>query len=63
MLRACVFRAMQDMFERVNKAYEFLCSKTRVADGPDPRNIVLILKAQSILFSRYSEGESDLQRS
>ncbi|GFR67048.1 DnaJ (Hsp40) homolog, subfamily C, member 13 [Elysia marginata] len=43
------------MFEQVNKAYEFLCSKAKVKDGPDPQNIVLILKAQSILFSRYKE--------
>lgn len=44
----------RDMFEKVNKAYEFLCSKSsRVTEGPDPQNIVLILQAQSILFSRY----------
>lgn len=45
------------MFEKVNKAYEFLCSKSKVTDGPDPDNIVLILKAQSILFSRYKDGK------
>ncbi|XP_046378006.2 dnaJ homolog subfamily C member 13-like [Haliotis rufescens] len=45
----------RDVFERVNKAYEFLCSKSKVKEGPDPQNIVLILKAQSILFSRYRE--------
>ncbi|KAL8571849.1 DnaJ subfamily C member 13 [Nucella lapillus] len=45
----------RDMFEQVNKAYEFLCSKSKVKDGPDPQNIVLILKAQSILFSRHKE--------
>ncbi|XP_025080789.1 dnaJ homolog subfamily C member 13-like isoform X2 [Pomacea canaliculata] len=43
----------REMFEQVNKAYEFLCSKSKVKDGPDPHNIVLILRAQSILFSRY----------
>ena len=46
----------QDIFEQVNKAYEFLCSKSKVKDGPDPQNIVLILKAQSILFSHHQEG-------
>ena len=46
------------MFEKVNDAYEFLCSKTKLTEGPDPKNIVLILKAQSILFRRYKEGES-----
>ena len=46
------------MFEKVNKAYEYLCSSKKVTDGPDPRNIVLILKAQCILFSRYREGKS-----
>ncbi|XP_052814797.1 dnaJ homolog subfamily C member 13-like isoform X2 [Mya arenaria] len=45
----------REMFEAVNKAYEFLCSKSKITDGPDPRNIVLILKAQCILFSRYGE--------
>ncbi|XP_072047448.1 dnaJ homolog subfamily C member 13-like isoform X2 [Amphiura filiformis] len=46
----------RDLFEKVNKAYEFLCSKSsRNTEGPDPENIVLILKAQSILFSRYKE--------
>ena len=48
---------LQEMFERVNKAYEFLCSRTKVTEGPDPQNIVLILKAQSILFSRYKDGK------
>ncbi|TRY98042.1 hypothetical protein DNTS_004430 [Danionella cerebrum] len=44
----------RDMFEKVNKAYEFLCSKSaRVTDGPDPENIILILKTQSILFNRH----------
>ncbi|CAG2170123.1 unnamed protein product, partial [Oppiella nova] len=47
----------RDRFEEVNKAYEFLCSKSarNKCNGPDPQNITLILKAQSILFSRYSE--------
>ena len=48
---------LQEMFEKVNKAYEFLCSSKKTIDGPDPRNIVLILKAQCILFSRHREGK------
>ena len=51
---------LQDMFEKVNKAYEFLCTKSRAVEGPDPQNIVLVLKAQCILFSRYREGKYDL---
>ena len=47
----------RDMFEAVNKAYEFLCSKNKLVEGPDPQNIVLILQAQSILFKRYKEGK------
>ncbi|XP_056011194.1 dnaJ homolog subfamily C member 13-like isoform X2 [Ostrea edulis] len=43
----------REIFEQVNKAYEFLCSKSRLVEGPDPQNIVLILQAQSILFNRY----------
>uniref|UniRef100_A0AAZ3QI49 J domain-containing protein n=1 Tax=Oncorhynchus tshawytscha TaxID=74940 RepID=A0AAZ3QI49_ONCTS len=46
----------RDMFEKVNKAYEFLCTKSsRIIDGPDPENIILILKAQSILFNRHKQ--------
>lgn len=43
------------MFEKVNKAYEFLCSAVKIKDGPDPENIALILKTQCILFKRYSD--------
>ncbi|XP_043196340.1 dnaJ homolog subfamily C member 13-like isoform X3 [Amphibalanus amphitrite] len=46
----------RDKFEDVNRAYEFLCSRSaRTVDGPDPHNIVLILRTQSILFSRYGD--------
>ena len=45
----------RDMFEKVNTAYEFLCSKSaRVGSGTDPNNILLILRTQSILFDRFS---------
>ena len=48
--------AGREMFEKVNNAYEFLCSKSaRVGSGPDPNNIVLVLRAQSILFDRYGD--------
>lgn len=50
---------IQDQFEAVNQAYEFLCSRSAwTGDGPNPNNIVLVLRAQSILFSRYSKGIS-----
>ena len=43
----------------MNRAYEFLCSRTSwTSHGPDPNNIVLILKTQSILFDRY---QNDLE--
>ncbi|XP_031784415.1 dnaJ homolog subfamily C member 13 isoform X2 [Nasonia vitripennis] len=46
----------RDKFEAVNQAYEFLCSRCCwSADGPNPDNIVLILKTQSILFHRYKD--------
>lgn len=45
----------REIFEKVNKAYEFLCSAVKIKDGPDPENIALILKAQCILFKRYSD--------
>ncbi|XP_038048790.1 dnaJ homolog subfamily C member 13-like isoform X3 [Patiria miniata] len=46
----------RDMFEKVSSAYEFLCSKSsKNMDGPNPDNIVLILRSQSILFERYKD--------
>ncbi|KAG5881132.1 hypothetical protein JTB14_020836 [Gonioctena quinquepunctata] len=46
----------RERFEKVNQAYEFLCSRTSwTGDGPNPHNIVLVLQTQSILFKRYSE--------
>ena len=49
----------REMFEAVNKAYEFICSRSaKKVDGPDPHNIVLILKTQSILFNGHKEGKT-----
>lgn len=46
----------REIFEKVNKAYEFLSDKSlRRADGPDPVNLNLILKTQAILFSNHRE--------
>lgn len=47
----------RDMFEKVNTAYYFLCTvdKHRAkSNGPDVQNIILVLKAQSILFARHN---------
>ncbi|CAF4175614.1 unnamed protein product, partial [Rotaria sp. Silwood2] len=43
----------RDMFERVNKAYEFLCAASRIQQGPNEFNIYLLLKTQSILYRRF----------
>lgn len=44
-------------FEKVTQAYEFLCSRSSWCGvGPNPDNIVLVLKTQTILFDRYSAG-------
>jgi len=49
---------LQEIFEAVNKAYEFLCSKSaKRTEGPDPHRIVLLLQTQSILFKRYADGQ------
>eukprot|EP00795_Rhopilema_esculentum_P013369 gene13369-4225_t len=45
----------RDIFDKVSRAYEYLCSSKKQINGPDPENIVLILKAQSILFKRYKD--------
>lgn len=48
----------REIFEKVNQAYEFLCSRNVWSSGgPDPNNIVLILRTQSILFERYADGK------
>ena len=54
-----IIQSSQNIFEAVNKAYEFLCSKSaKRTEGPDPHRIVLLLKTQSILFKRYGEGKT-----
>uniref|UniRef100_A0A1A9X3H4 J domain-containing protein n=1 Tax=Glossina brevipalpis TaxID=37001 RepID=A0A1A9X3H4_9MUSC len=46
----------REIFEKVNQAYEFLCSRNVwCSGGPNPNNIVLILRTQSILFERYAD--------
>lgn len=46
----------REMFDEVNKAYEFLCSShINAAMGPDSMRIVLLLQTQTILFKRYSD--------
>lgn len=61
-IRFCNFNndyLFQDRFEAVNQAYEFLCSRNVwTGDGPNTNNIVLILRTQTILFQRYSEGKT-----
>ncbi|XP_024081075.1 dnaJ homolog subfamily C member 13 isoform X2 [Cimex lectularius] len=43
-------------FEAVNKAYDFLCSRSSWNEnGINTNNIILILQTQSILFDRYSQ--------
>lgn len=46
----------RDKFEEINAAYEFLNRKNlrRILAGPDPLNLTLILKSQSILFNQCS---------
>ena len=46
----------RQIFDQVNKSYEFLCSvHVNSTIGPDPVRIVLLLQTQSILFKRYSD--------
>ena len=45
----------RERFEKIQEAYEFLVSDKVVSNAPDPKRIALILQAQSILFSRYSD--------
>lgn len=45
------------IFQEIHKAYEFLSSKQarERAKGPNPKNLILIFKAQSILFDQCLE--------
>lgn len=45
------------IFQEIHKAYEFLSSKQarERASGSNPKNLILIFKAQSILFSRCND--------
>jgi hypothetical protein len=44
----------RDMFEKVQKAYELLnAARPETAAGPDPINILLMVKTQCILFERH----------
>lgn len=45
------------IFQEIHKAYEFLSSKQarERASGPNPKNLILIFKAQSILFSQCND--------
>ena len=46
----------RQVFDQVNKSYEFLCSvHVNSTIGPDPVRVVLLLQTQSILFKRYSD--------
>lgn len=42
----------RDVFEQIQRAYEFLASDTAESSDPNPDNVFLLLKAQSILFKR-----------
>jgi DnaJ family protein C protein 13 len=44
----------RERFEKIQEAYEFLASDKTVSNAPDPVRIALLLKTQSILFSRFS---------
>jgi DnaJ family protein C protein 13 len=45
----------RDIFEKVNKAYEYLCNSSHIGNGPNELNIYLILQTQIILYKRFSE--------
>lgn len=45
----------REKFEAIQEAYEFLASDKVVAAGPDSMRISLLLRTQSILFSRYGD--------
>ena len=45
----------RETFEKIQKAFELLSNTRTRTGGPDPVNIMLILKAQRIIYRRFSE--------
>ncbi|KAH9580066.1 DnaJ domain [Trypanosoma melophagium] len=45
----------REKFERIQIAYEFLVSDNVTSDEPNPSNIALLLRTQSILFRRFGD--------
>ena len=43
----------QAKFQAVKAAYNFLCERGMHSDGPNRRHIQLLIRAQSLLYSRY----------
>uniref|UniRef100_A0A5K3FU08 J domain-containing protein n=1 Tax=Mesocestoides corti TaxID=53468 RepID=A0A5K3FU08_MESCO len=43
----------QAKFHAINSAYNFLCNRSRISDGPNRRHIQLLIRSQSILYNRY----------
>ena len=43
----------KEMFQKINKAYEYLAANKEEVCGPDPVNIRLVIKTQAILFENY----------
>ena len=44
----------RERFEEILKAYEFLANPNQPLDTPDPRRIDLLIRAQSILYRRFT---------
>ena len=45
----------REIFEKIQKAFELLSNTRTRTGGPDPVNIMLILKAQRIIYKRFSQ--------
>ena len=45
----------REIFEKIQKAYEYLSNERNRCGGPDPINIMLILKAQIIVYRRFPQ--------
>lgn len=52
----------QARFHAINAAYNFLCNRSRISDGPNRRHLQLLIRSQSILYNRYRNGRQLLCR-
>ncbi|KAL7054934.1 hypothetical protein AAHC03_024428 [Spirometra sp. Aus1] len=45
----------QTRFHAINSAYQYLCNRSRISDGPNRSHLHLLIRSQSIIYGRYRQ--------